>query len=38
MENKIVVSTGATSGVGMETARELARQGATVAIRGRDFD
>lgn len=38
MENKIVVITGATSGVGKETARELARLGATIAILGRDFD
>lgn len=38
MDNKIVVITGATSGVGKETARELARLGATVAILGRDFD
>jgi retinol dehydrogenase-12 len=38
MDNKIVVITGATSGVGKETARELARLGATVVILGRDFD
>lgn len=38
MDNRIVVITGATSGVGKETARELARLGATVAILGRDFD
>lgn len=38
MDNKIVVITGATSGVGKETARELARLGATVTILGRDFD
>lgn len=38
MDGKIVVITGATSGVGKETARELARLGATVAILGRDFD
>lgn len=38
MNNKIVVITGATSGVGKETARELARLGATLVILGRDFD
>lgn len=38
MEDKIVVITGATSGIGLETARELARQGATVAILGRNID
>lgn len=38
MDNKIVVITGATSGVGKETARELVRLGATVAMLGRDFD
>lgn len=38
MDNRIVVITGATNGVGKETARELARLGATVAILGRDFD
>jgi NAD(P)-dependent dehydrogenase (short-subunit alcohol dehydrogenase family) len=38
MDGKIVVITGATSGVGKETARELVRLGATVAILGRDFD
>lgn len=38
MDGKIVVITGATSGVGKETARELARRGATVVILGRDFD
>jgi NAD(P)-dependent dehydrogenase (short-subunit alcohol dehydrogenase family) len=36
MEGKVVVITGATSGIGRETARELARLGATVAIIGRD--
>ncbi len=38
MDNKIVVITGATSGLGKETARELARMGATVVILGRNFD
>lgn len=38
MDNSIVVITGATSGVGRETASELARRGATVAILGRDVD
>ena len=38
MDGKVVVITGGTSGVGKETARELARQGATVTILGRDFD
>jgi NAD(P)-dependent dehydrogenase (short-subunit alcohol dehydrogenase family) len=38
MDNKTVVITGATSGVGKETARELARLGATVTILGRDID
>jgi NAD(P)-dependent dehydrogenase (short-subunit alcohol dehydrogenase family) len=38
MDNKIVVITGATSGVGKETARALAAMGATIAILGRDVD
>lgn len=38
MDNSIVVITGATSGVGRETARELARLGASVAILGRDAE
>jgi len=36
MDNQIVVITGATSGLGRETARELARLGATIVILGRD--
>lgn len=38
MEGKAVVITGATSGIGRETARELARLGASVAIVGRDAE
>lgn len=35
MEGKICMVTGATSGIGQVTARELARQGATVIVVGR---
>jgi retinol dehydrogenase-12 len=35
MRGKVCLVTGATSGVGLVTARELARQGATVVIAGR---
>ena len=35
MHGKVCMVTGATSGIGKETARELARQGATVIIVGR---
>lgn len=35
MRDKVVLVTGATSGIGLETARALARQGATVVIVGR---
>ena len=35
MESKICMVTGATSGIGQVTARELARQGATVIVVGR---
>lgn len=38
MDGKTVVITGATSGVGKETARQLADLGATVTILGRDVD
>ena len=36
MAGKVCVVTGATSGIGLETARELARRGATVGLVGRD--
>jgi NAD(P)-dependent dehydrogenase (short-subunit alcohol dehydrogenase family) len=36
MQGQIVVVTGATQGIGLETARDLARQGARVVITARD--
>lgn len=36
MEGKIVLVTGATDGIGKQTALELANQGATVLLHGRD--
>src|SRR4051794_9526092 len=36
MTGKVCLVTGATSGIGRETARTLAAQGATVALVGRD--
>lgn len=36
MEGKVCLVTGATSGIGLETAKGLAARGATVAIVGRD--
>lgn len=36
VKDKIVMVTGASSGIGVETARALARQGATVLIAGRN--
>ena len=36
MNGKVCLVTGATSGIGAVTARELARRGATVVLAGRD--
>ena len=36
LENRVVIVTGATKGIGRETARRLAREGALVACTGRD--
>jgi NAD(P)-dependent dehydrogenase (short-subunit alcohol dehydrogenase family) len=36
MNNKIVLITGGTSGIGLQTAKELAKQGAVIYIVGRD--
>ena len=36
MENKIVLITGATDGIGKRTAYELADKSATVILHGRD--
>ncbi len=36
MQGKVCLVTGATSGIGLESARALARQGATVVLSGRD--
>lgn len=36
MKNKIILLTGASSGIGKETAKALARQGHTVMVHGRD--
>jgi NADP-dependent 3-hydroxy acid dehydrogenase YdfG len=38
MQGKIVVVTGASSGIGAAAARALANAGATVAVVGRDKD
>ena len=37
MENKIVVITGATSGIGKQTAIDLAKMNANVVIHGRNL-
>lgn len=37
MKNKIALVTGATAGIGLETARGIAKTGATVVIVGRDL-
>ncbi|MBN1147195.1 MAG: SDR family oxidoreductase [Anaerolineales bacterium] len=38
MENKICMITGATAGIGLETARALAKMGARLALVGRDAE
>ena len=38
MKDKVCLVTGATSGIGLETALELARMGATVVVGGRDME
>lgn len=38
MENKVVIITGATSGIGRETAIRLAKAGAKVVLSGRRED
>ena len=38
MDGRIVLVTGATNGIGLETARELVQRGARVTIVGRNPD
>ncbi len=38
MKNKVCLVTGATSGIGFETALELAKMGATIVVGGRDME
>lgn len=38
LENKTVIVTGSTTGIGREIARECVRQGASVLVHGRDAD
>ena len=38
MKNKIVVITGATSGIGKQTAIDIANMGANVVVHGRNLE
>jgi NADP-dependent 3-hydroxy acid dehydrogenase YdfG len=38
MKNKVVIITGASSGIGLATAKEFTRQGARVVLAARSYD